>query len=31
MGEYSEGGVNMLQYIDDTIFLLQEDYMSVHN
>ena len=31
MGEHSEGGVNMLQNIDDAIFLLQEDYMSAHN
>lgn len=31
MTEFTENGVNMLQYADDTIFLLQDDYESAHN
>lgn len=29
--ENIENGINMLQYADDTIFLLQDDYNSAHN
>ena len=31
LGENTEGGINMLQYADDTIFLLQDDYESACN
>ena len=31
LNEYTPNGVNMLQYVDDTIFLLQDDIESAHN
>lgn len=31
LGEKIEHGINMLLYVDDTIFLLQDDYDSAHN
>ena len=31
LDEYIEKGVNMLQYTDDTIFLLQDDLSSAKN
>ena len=31
IGENIDNGINMLQYVDDTIFLLQDDYNSAHN
>lgn len=31
LGEYIDKGVNMLQYEDDTIFLMQDDFDSAHN
>lgn len=31
MEDNVENGTNMMQYADDTIFLLQDDYDSAHN
>ena len=31
LSEYTKNDVNMIQFVDDTIFLLQDDFESAHN